>query len=166
MRRLALVLLLAAAPARAADGAGAQVLEHKGRWESGYGAQFYNVVGRLRNTSGHELRYVKLRIEALDEQGNVVAKTETYNESAEALAVPDLNPRELLESGKVKPLPADAEERFRGSFLKEETPAFTDYRVKVIETPEVTPAKAAEAPEAPPVKANETPQVPPKSPSE
>ena len=137
MRRLAIVLgaLLLAAPARAADAAGAQVLEHKGRWESGYGAQFYNVVGRLKNTSGHELRYVKLRIEALDEHRNVVARTETYNESAEALAVPDLNPEELLKSGKVKPLPADAEERFRGSFLKEETPPFTHYRVKVIATP-------------------------------
>ena len=141
MRRLAVALgaLLLAAPAGARDAAGAQVLEHKGRWESGYGAQFYNVVGRLRNTSGHALRYVKLRIEALDEHGKVVARTETYNESAEALAVPDLNPRELLVSGKVKPLPAGAEERFRGSFLKEETPAFTDYRVKVIETPEAIP---------------------------
>src|SRR5438552_6961922 len=146
MRRLAIVLgaLLLAAPARAADAAGAQVLEHKGRWESGYGAQFYNVVGRLKNTSGHELRYVKLRIEALDEHRNVVARTETYNESAEALAVPDLNPEELLKSGKVKPLPADAEERFRGSFLKEETPPFTDYRVKVIETPEATPRSPSE----------------------
>ena len=135
MRRLALVLLLLAAPACAAGGPDAQVLEHRGRWESGYGAQFYNVVGRLRNTSGHALRYVKLRIEALDEHGKVVARTETYNESAEALAVPDLNPEELLKSGKVKSLPAHAEERFRGSFLKEETPPFRDYRVKVIETP-------------------------------
>src|SRR5438876_3516375 len=74
----------------------------------------------------------------------VVAKTETFNESAEALAVPDLNPEELLKSGKVKPLPADAEERFRGSFLKEETPPFTDYRVKVIETPEATPRSPSE----------------------
>jgi hypothetical protein len=168
MRWLALVLgaLLLPVPARAADAARAQVLEHKGRWESGYGAQFYNVVGRLKNTSGHELRYVKLRIEALDEHGNVVARTDTYNESAEALAVPDLNPRELLESGKVKPLPVDAEERFRGSFLKEETPAFTDYRVKVIDTPEVTPVKGTETPETPPMKANEALEAPPRSPSE
>src|SRR5207245_5263668 len=105
---------------------------------------------RLQNTSGHELRHVQLRIEALDEHGNVVARTDTYNESAEALAVPDLNPRELLESGKVKPLPVDAEERFRGSFLKEETPAFTDYRVKVIEAPEVTQMKVIGWAEAPP----------------
>jgi len=66
----------------------------------------------------------------------------------------------------VKPLPADAEERFRGSFLKEETPAFTDYRVKVIETPEVTPVKADERPQTLPMKANGTPEAPPRSPSE
>ncbi len=132
MRVAALALLVAAAWAAGPD---AEVLEHHGRWESGYGAQFYNVVGRLRNTSGHALGYVKLRIEALDDHGKVVASTETYNESAEALAVPDVDAKALLASGKVKPLAAGAEERFRGSLLKEETPAFTDYRVKVVDTP-------------------------------
>jgi hypothetical protein len=116
--------------------ASATILEHHGRWESGYGAKFYNVVGRLKNTSGHPLRWVKLRIDAVDEKGKVVASTDTYNESAEALAVPDLDPKELLASGKVKPLPAGAEERFRGSFLDEETPPFKDYRVRVVDTPE------------------------------
>jgi hypothetical protein len=133
-----LVGLLAAAPALGAA-SGATVLEHKGRWESGYGAQFYNVVGRLRNTSGHTLRWVKLRVDAVDARGKVVASTETYNESAEALAVPELKPAEVLASGKVKPLEAGAEERFRASFLKEETPAFTDYRVTVVETPAEKP---------------------------
>ena len=116
----------------------AKVLEHHGRWESGYGAKFYNVVGRLENTSDHALRFVKLRIDAVDEHGKVVASTDTYNESAEALAVPELKAEDLLASGKVKPLAAHAEERFRASFLAEETPAFTDYRVTVVETP---PAK-------------------------
>jgi hypothetical protein len=118
-----------------AGGPDAKVLEHKGRWESGYGAKFYNVVGRLQNTSDHALRWVKLRVDAVDEHGKVVASTETYNESAEALAVPDLDPKELLASGKVKPLAAGAEERFRASFLDDETPPFKDYRVTVVETP-------------------------------
>jgi hypothetical protein len=131
---LAVVGVLAAASVLA-GAAGAKVLEHKGRWESGYGAKFYNVVGRLQNTSGHALRYVKLRIDALDEHGKVVASTDTYNESAEALAVPDVKPADLLASGKVKALGAGAEERFRGSFLEDETPAFKDYRVTVVETP-------------------------------
>jgi len=131
--RLATLALLIAT-AWAAD-PGAEVVEHHGRWESGYGAEFYNVVGRLKNTSGHALGYVKLRIDALDEHGKVVASTETYNESAEALAVPDVDAKALLASGKVKPLAAGAEERFRGSFLKEETPRLTEYRVKVVDTP-------------------------------
>ena len=119
----------------AAHAADAQVLEHKGRWESGYGSTWYNVVGRLKNTSGHALRWVKLRIDAVDAAGKVVASTDTYNESAEVLTVPEANPQDLLAKGKVKPLAADAEERFRGSFLKDETPAFKTYRVIVVETP-------------------------------
>src|SRR5256712_13521268 len=108
MRRAILALLVAAAWAAGPD---AEVLEHRGRWESGYGAQFYNVVGRLRNTSGHAPRYVKLRVEVVDEHGKVVASTETYNESAGALAAPDLNPKGLAAARKVKALPPDAAER-------------------------------------------------------
>ena len=130
-----LALALCAGACARGGGSDAMVLEHHGKWESGYGSKFYNVVGRLRNTSDHSLRWVKLRIEALDEHGKPVASTETYNESAEILAVPDLKQEEVLASGKVKPLPAGAEERFRASFLDEETPPFADYRVTVIETP-------------------------------
>ena len=132
-------MLGAVAAAAYADARGAQVVEHHGRWESGYGAKFYNVVGRLKNTSGHELRYVKLRIDALDAGGKVVASTDTYNESAEALAVPDVSATDLLAKGKVKPLATGAEERFRASFLEDETPPFKDYRVTVTETPAATP---------------------------
>jgi len=135
---LALALVLAASACRVEPEA--RVLEHHGRWEKGYGAEFYNVVGRLRNTSGRPLAYVKLQVEALDATGKVVATAETYNESAEPLAVTDL-PADTLTAlrAKVKPLPPDAEERFRASFLKEETPPFTDYRVRVVETPAAKP---------------------------
>jgi len=138
MRRLAAVVVaaLACAGAAAAGAADAEILEHKGRWESGYGSTWYNVVGRLRNTSGHTVRWVKLRIDAVDDGGKVVASTDTYNESAEMLTVPEANPQDLLAKGKVKPLAAGAEERFRGSFLKDETPPFKDYRVVVVEAPE------------------------------
>jgi hypothetical protein len=129
------LVLLAPGFAGAARAADAEILEHKGRWESGYGSTWYNVVGRVKNTSGHALRFVKIRIEAIDDAGKVVASTETYNETAEVLTVPEANPKELLAKGKVKPLAAAAEERFRGSFLKDETPAFKDYRVTVSEAP-------------------------------
>ncbi len=137
--------LLTALPARAADPAtrasGARasstvrVLEHHGRWESGYGETFYNVVGRLKNESDHPLAYVKLRVDAVDAHGKAVASTETYNESAEVLTIPEAKPADLLAAGKVKPLAAGTEERFRASFLKDEAPPFTDYRVTVIATP-------------------------------
>lgn len=131
----ALAIALAVVPAARARAADAEVIEHTGRWESGYGSTWYNVVGRLRNTSGHALRWVKLRIDALDEAGKVVASTVTYNESAEVLTVPEVDPKDLLAKGKPKPLGAGVEERFRGSFLKDETPPFASYRVTVAETP-------------------------------
>jgi hypothetical protein len=134
MRRTAFVVLaLLLAPLARAGEPDAKVLEDAGKWESGYGAKFYNVVGKLENTSDHPLRYVKLRIEVLDEAGKVVASTDAWNESAESLGVPDVPKDELL--AKVKPLAAGAEERFRGSFLEEETPPFKSYRVVVVETP-------------------------------
>jgi hypothetical protein len=129
---LAAAVVVCAAAAWAAD---AEILEHKGRWESGYGSTWYNVVGRLKNTSDHMLRWVKLRIDAVDEHGKVVASTDTYNESAEVLTVPEAKPEDLLKAGKVKPLAAGTEERFRGSFLKDETPPFKDYKVVIVETP-------------------------------
>src|SRR5262249_19713720 len=113
----------------------AEVLEHHGKWESGYGAKFYNVVGRLKNDTTHSLAYVKLRIDAVDKDGKVVASTETYNESAEVLGVPEVDGQGLLAQGKIKPIPAGGEERFRGSFLAEETPVFETYRVAVVEIP-------------------------------
>ena len=136
--RVALLAAFLAGPVLA-GGLDAKVLEHHGRWESGYGAKFYNVVGRLQNTSGHALRWVKVRIDAVDAKGKVVATTDTYNESAEALTVEGVDPKELLRSGKVKPLESGAEQRFRASFLADETPPFTDYRVKITETPGVEP---------------------------
>src|SRR5262245_12579399 len=141
MRALVLVAALAVAGPLSAADPPVRVLEHTGRWESGYGVQFYNVVGRLRNASGHALAYVKLRLEALDKRGKVVASTDAYNESAEGLSVPDVTPEaKAAMRARLKPIPPDGEERFRGSFLKDETPAFETYRVRVVDAP---PAKGS-----------------------
>jgi hypothetical protein len=134
-RHVPLLLLALAVATACRRGSDAEVLEHSGKWESGYGAKFYNVVGRLRNSTTHPLAYVKLRIDALDKAGTVVASTETYNESAEVLGVPEVDGRALLAQGKIKQIPPGGEERFRGSFLDEETPPFESYRVTVTETP-------------------------------
>jgi hypothetical protein len=135
-RALALLFFLLTATLGArADEAGAKVLHDAGKWESGYGAKFYNVVGTLQNTSGHALRYVKVRIDALDGDGKVIGSTDTYNESAEVLSAPEVDPQKMLASGKVKPLPAGAEERFRGGFMADELPAVKSHRVSIVETP-------------------------------
>ena len=135
-RALALLFfVLTATMGARADDAGAKILHDAGKWESGYGAKFYNVVGTLQNTSGHALRYVKLRIDALDGDGKVIGSTDTYNESAEVLSAPEIDPQKMLASGKVKPLPAGAEERFRGGFMADELPAVKSHRVSIVETP-------------------------------
>lgn len=77
--------------------------------------------------------FVKLRNDAIGKDGAVVASTETYNESAEVLGVPEVDGQQLLAQGKIKTIPPGAEERFRGSFLDEETPPFERYAVTVIE---------------------------------
>lgn len=118
-----------------AAGLPVQVGAETGKWESGYGAKFYNVVGTLKNTGTTPLQYVQLKVELLDGAGKVVASMETYNESAEALTAPGADVAALLKSGKVKPLAAGAIERFRTSFLEEETPKFENHRVVVVAAP-------------------------------
>jgi hypothetical protein len=138
MRRAlgSLSLVLFVATAVRADETGATILRHAGKWESGYGARFYNVVGTLENTSGHALRYVKLRLDALDADGKVLGSTDTYNESAEVLAAPEVDAQKVLASGKVKPLAAGAQQRFRGGFMADEYPAVKSHRVTVVDAPE------------------------------
>jgi hypothetical protein len=137
--RIALLTALLATVALAADSP-VRVLESHGRWESSYGEHFYNVVGKLRNDGSKPLRWVKLRVDAVDKSGKVVASTETYNESAGALAVPDLSAAEKdALRGKLKPLAPGAEEAFRAGFLRDETPPFETHRVTVVETPAVGP---------------------------
>lgn len=41
----------------------------------------------------------------------------------------------ILASGKVRPLAAGSEERFRGGFMADEFPAVKSHRVTVVETP-------------------------------
>jgi hypothetical protein len=117
-----------------------RVVESHGRWESSYGEHFYNVVGKLRNDGPNALRWVKLRVDAVDKAGKVVASTETFNESAGALAVPELSAAEKdALRPKLKPLAPGAEEAFRAGFLRDETPPFETHRVTVVETPGVGP---------------------------
>jgi len=140
MRSILVAGTLVLATLAAAGGGSVRVLESHGRWESSYGEHFYNVVGKLRNDGPRALRWVKLRVDAVDKSGKVVASTETYNESAGALAVPDLSAAEkdALRT-RLKPLAPGAEEAFRAGFLRDETPPFETHRVTVVETPAAGP---------------------------
>ena len=138
VRTAALAGILLLGTVAAAGDLPVRVLESHGRWESSYGEHFYNVVGKLRNDGTKPLRWVKLRVDAVDMAGKVVASTETYNESAGALAVPDLSAAEKdALRPKLKPLAPGAEEAFRAGFLRDETPPFETHKVTVVETPAV-----------------------------
>lgn len=114
---------------------GVTVVDDHGRWESAYGEQFYNVVGRVRNGGKASVVFVRLEVEALDGAGKVVAKAEAYNETAEALAEPKANVDEIVRSGTLKPLEAGQEQRFRAGFLQDEHPDIATYRVRVVAAP-------------------------------
>jgi hypothetical protein len=129
------VAVLACAAAALAGTDGIRVVAHTGKWESGYGVAFYNVVGTLEVVDGTPRQFVKLTVEALDGDGKVVATETAYNETAEALSAPGADAAALLASGKVTPVPAGGRQRFRTSFLKEEHPTIASHRITVAEAP-------------------------------
>jgi hypothetical protein len=136
MRALAIaLLLLGAGVVVAGDATGVRIVEDTGRWESGYGVEFYNVVGKLEVTDGTPRRFVRLRVEALDEAGKVVATETAYNETAEALSAPGADAGALIAAGKVTPVVPGKPQRFRTSFLKDEHPTVARHRVTVAEAP-------------------------------
>jgi hypothetical protein len=128
------VILVVAAPLCAGE-TKITIASHTGKWESGYGAKFYNVVGTLENGGKTPVAWVKLRVEALDARGAVVASTDAYNESAEALSAPGADVEALVASGKVTPIAPGATQRFRASFLEDEHPGVVSHRVTVAEAP-------------------------------
>jgi hypothetical protein len=128
MRSILVAGTLVLATLAAAGGGSVRVLESHGRWESSYGEHFYNVVGKLRNDGPRALRWVKLRVDAVDKAGKVVA------------SVPDLSAAENVAlRTRLKPLAPGAEEAFRAGFLRDETPPFETHQVTVVETPAALP---------------------------
>lgn len=129
------VAVLVAATVVVAGADGVRVVESTGKWESGYGVEFYNVVGTIQVTDAAPRTFVKLTVEALDASGKVVATETTYNETAEALSAPGADAAALVAAGKVTPVPAGGRQRFRTSFLKDEHPTIENHRVAVAEAP-------------------------------
>jgi len=133
--RFVLGALLLAAGAAASGPTGVRIVEDAGKWESGYGVEFYNVVGTIEITDDVARRFVKLAVDALDDEGAVVATETTYNETAEALTAPGANAATLVTSGKVTPVLPGSRQRFRTSFLKDEHPTIARHRVRILDAP-------------------------------
>lgn len=122
----------AAAPvAPAADAI--EVKEDGARWENGYGEKFFQVIGTVTNRSAAPVGAVRIRVELLDESGKVVATFDAWNARAEALG--DLEGEAArAELGELAPGPIAPGEsdRFRSTFLADETPPFSAHRARVI----------------------------------
>lgn len=137
--RLAAVacLLGVAFAARAADtpadaSVGVTVKEDSARWESGYGEKFFQVVGTVTNGSPAAVGAVRIRTELLGEDGKVVAHFDGWNARAEALGdLSDAAARDELAKLAPGPLAPGTSDRFRATFLADETPPFKSHRVRV-----------------------------------
>jgi len=121
------------APARPAEvPAGVVAKEDTARWESGYGEKFFQVVGTVTNGSSGTLGAVLVRTELLDDDGKVVAHVDAWNARAEALGdLGDAAARAELAKLTPSPLEPGTSDRFRATFLADETPPFKSHRVRV-----------------------------------
>lgn len=128
-----------ASAAVVADGAGPAgeevvVVEDGARWESAYGERFFQVVGTVTNRSGRPVGAARVRTELLDGEGKVVASFDGWNGRAEALGdlAGDAARRELAALAP-EPIAAGGSDRFRATFLADETPEFEGHRVRVVD---------------------------------
>jgi len=131
---LALAFLVGA-PARAAAADGATATIESARWENGYGVKFFNVVGRVTNQSQQPLGAVQVRIELVGADGKVVKSADAWNASAEQLADASGDAaRKKLGEIHAKPIVPGGQDRFRMSFLEDETPKFDKQQARVVAT--------------------------------
>lgn len=125
----------AASPApAAAPGTNAITIKEDGaRWEDAYGEKFFQVVGTLTNAGTSPVGAVRIRIELLDASGKVVATFDGWNSRAEALGdlEGDAARAELAELSPGPIAPGESD-RFRSTFLAEETPKFASHRIRVL----------------------------------
>lgn len=126
----------AASPAPAADAAAIgtiRLAEDGARWENGYGEKFYQVVGTVTNDGKSPVGAVRIRVELLDESGKVVATFDGWNGRAEALGdLDDAAARAELAELAPGPIAPGESDRFRSTFLADETPKFASHRVRVL----------------------------------
>jgi hypothetical protein len=105
------------------------------KWESGYGVKFFQVVGSVANRGDRALGAVLIHTELLDASGKAVAEVDCWNGRAEALG--ELRgdaARAKLASARVEPIAAGASDKWRCTFLEEDTPKFEKHRATVAAT--------------------------------
>jgi hypothetical protein len=131
---LALAVLVGASD-RAVAGEEATATIESARWENGYGVKFYNVVGSVANQSQKPLGAVRVRIELLGADGKVVKSADAWNASAEQLADASGDAaRKKLGEIHAKPIAPGGQDKFRMSFLEDETPKFEKQQAHVVAT--------------------------------
>lgn len=122
------------APAAAVAAVGdIRISEDGARWENAYGEKFFQVVGSVTNGGAAPVGAVRVRVELLDTAGAVVAAYEGWNGRAEALG--DLEgaaARAKLAELLPAPIAPGESDRFRSTFLGEETPDFRSHRMRVL----------------------------------
>lgn len=110
-----------------------RLAEDGARWENGYGEKFFQVVGTVTNDGKSPVGAVRIRVELLDESGEVVAKFDGWNGRAEALGdLDDAAARAELAELSPGPIAPGESDRFRSTFLADETPKFASHRVRVL----------------------------------
>ena len=100
------------------------------------GAGLLVMRGEVRNDTGLEIDHVKLAFELLDDAGKVVAAEEGYNRNSEMLRPIDSPIPWSVEDPPHVPIPKDGSDSFRMLFVRSETPPFSTYRIRVVESSE------------------------------
>lgn len=110
-----------------------RITEDGARWENAYGEKFFQVVGSLTNGGTAPVGAVRVRVELLDASGAVVETFEGWNARAEALGdLDDGAAREQLRELAPSAIAPGESDRFRSTFLADETPEFRSHRVRVV----------------------------------
>jgi hypothetical protein len=90
--------------------------------------------GEVHNETRGALRHVKLAFELLDSRGRVVVVEHGYNRRSEMLREIDSPIPWNANDPPQLPIPKGGTDSFRMLFLRNETPPFRSYRIRVVET--------------------------------
>jgi hypothetical protein len=136
---------VAAAPSGVAEGAAAvSITSHTAYWANVFGIGLVDgdaakgpgllvIRGEIHNEARSALRHVKLGYELLDSGGRVVQSEYGYNRASEMLRAIDSPIPWNANDPPQLPIPKGGTDTFRMLFLRNETPPFQSYRVRILE---------------------------------